>query len=340
MPVVETGSTAVPTVPLPLGVGILGCADIALGRFLPVLARSEKARLVAIASRDADRALEVAGRFGCHATGYRELLRSDRVDLVYIPLANHLHEEWVIEALNHGKHVLCEKPLGLSPDSVNRMLDAADRNGVLLYENLMYLRHPQHAMIKAMLEAGRIGAVTGLSCEFTFPGPAPGNFRLDPRQGGGAFHDLNRYPLSAAGYFLKGALSEIVSCETAWQGELLSSMDAQARTTDGERFTFSIAFDRPYRCCYEIFGATGSLRLERAFTSPADLECRLDIRADGGCETILMPARDHFLLTLDHVAGLIKRGGDFSGEHQRWRELAVSADRFLRHATLQRGHHE
>jgi NDP-hexose-3-ketoreductase len=260
---------------------------------------------------------------------FRELLRSDLIDLVYLPLPNHLHEEWAITAMSQGKHVLCEKPLGLSLESVERMLDAATRNGVLLYENLMYLQHPQHGRIREMLAAGRVGAVTGLNCEFTIPGPAPGNFRLDPQQGGGAFHDLNRYPLSAAGYFLRGELRNIVRCDIVKQDEMVMSMTTEAYTTANERFSFVIAFGQPYRSFYEFSGTHGSLRLDRAFTPPADHECRLEIRSGGRDETTFMPAHDHFLLTIDHVAALIAGCSDFPAEHERWRGLVRAADRFL-----------
>jgi len=307
-------------------VGVLGCADIALRRFLPAAALSGRVHLAAIASRDRTRAEDVAGRYACRAMDYEELLRSDGVELVYLPLPNHLHEAWVVAALEHGKHVICEKPLGLSLASVERMLSAAARNGRLLFENLMYLQHPQHAIIKSILAAGRIGTVTGLHCEFTFPGPAPGTFRLDPRQGGGAFHDLNRYPLSAADYFLQGSIADMVRCDADWRDGMIMALAVEARTTEDERFSFTIAFGRPYRSFYEIMGTGGWLRLERAFTPPADHPCHLEIHGNGSVETLYLPAHDHFLLTIDHVAGLITDGSDFSTEHQRWRRLAQAAE--------------
>ena len=335
MSAVAVGSACAPAARRLLGIGVLGCADIAVRRFLPAVIQSDRARLVAIASRDCRKASVVAHRYACATSDYRGLLHDEQVDLIYLPLPNHLHEEWVIKAADHGKHVLCEKPLGLSLDSVNRMVDAASRNGVLLYEDLMYLQHPQHGRIKEMLAAGRIGTVTGLHCVFTFPGPPPGTFRLDPHRGGGAFHDLNRYPLSAARFFLRGDVSDIIRCDAIRQDELIISMDSEARTTADERFTFSIAFGQPYHCFYEISGTRGTLRLDRAFTPPADHQCRLEIRGSGGDETMLLPAHDHFRLTIDHVAALIARGTGFSPEHERWRSLAGAADRFLQHARVQ-----
>jgi len=320
-----------------LGIGVLGCADIALRRFLPAVVRSDKARLVGIAGRDSLKASSVARNYACAAMSFTELLQSEQVDLVYVPLPNHLHEEWTIDSLNRKKHVLCEKPLGLSPESVGRMLNAAELNGRLLYENLMYLQHPQHAVIREMLTTGRIGHVTGLNCVFTIPTLKQDNFRMDPTKGGGAFHDLNRYPLSAALYFLNGEIKDIARCDCVRRDDMIMSMELEARTTAGEMFSFSIAFGRPYRSYYEISGTRGALRLERAFTPPADYGCSLDICSNGSRETVIMAQHDHFQMTIDHVADLISEGRDFSAEHERALALAVAADRILRHARDKEG---
>jgi predicted dehydrogenase len=201
----------------------------------------------------------------------------------------------------------------------------------------MYLQHPQHLFIKELLSAGRIGRVTGLECVFTIPGPAAGNFRLDPHQGGGAFHDLNRYPLSAARYFLRAEISAVDRCNVTWGDGMITSMEAEACTAADERFSFVIAFGRPYRSFYEISGTQGTLRLDRAFTPPADHHCLLEIHDSVGCETSRLPAHDHFLQTIDHVAAFIARGNDFSVEHERACSLAYLADRFLQHAHLHKG---
>lgn len=327
--------TTTPGQTRPLGIGVLGCADIAVRRFLPALLASGKARLIALAGRDNRTTSHLARQYQSAAMSYRELLHAEQVDLVYLPLPNHLHEEWALEALKQGKHVLCEKPLALDSGSVERILAKAEEAGLLVFENIMYLQHPQHRLIKKMLTDGTVGAITGLNCVFTIPAPAAGNFRLDPQQGGGAFHDLNRYPLSAARFFLKSDLAEIVHCDATWKNGMVESMNAEAITATGEQFTFSIAFGQPYRSFYEILGTQGSLRLERGFTPPSDHACRLEICGHDGNETILMPAHDHFLLTIDHIAALIANGSDYSVAHEHARSLARMADRFLQQAGAQ-----
>lgn len=327
--------TTTPGQTRPLGIGVLGCTDIAVRRFLPALLASGKARLIAVADRDGCKASHLARQHQSAAMSYRELLHAEQVDLVYLPLPNHLHEEWALEALKQGKHVLCEKPLALHSASVERIVTKAEAAGLLAFENIMYLQHPQHGLIKNMLADGTVGAITGLNCVFTIPAPAAGNFRLDPQQGGGAFHDLNRYPLSAARFFLKGDLAEIVHCDATWKNGMVESMNAEAITATGEQFTFSIAFGQPYRSFYEILGTQGSLRLERGFTPPSDHACRLEICGHDGNKTIFMPAHDHFLLTIDHIAALIANGSDYSVAHEHARSLARMADRFLQQAGAQ-----
>ncbi|OGU14813.1 MAG: hypothetical protein A2076_18645 [Geobacteraceae bacterium GWC2_53_11] len=327
--------TTPPNQTRPLGIGVLGCADIAVRRFLPAVLASSKARLIAVAGRDGHKASHLARQYQCAAMGYRELLQTEQVDLVYLPLPNYLHEEWALEALKQGKHVLCEKPLALNSASVERIVAKAEAAGLLAFENIMYLQHPQHGLIKKMIADGTVGVMTGLNCVFTIPAPAAGTFRLDPQQGGGAFHDLNRYPLSAARFFLKGDLAEIVHCDATWKNGMVEAMNAKAITATGEQFTFSIAFGQPYRSFYEILGTQGTLRLERAFTPPPDHACRLEIYRHDGNETIFMPAHDHFLLTIDHIAALIAGGSDYSVEHEHARSLARMADRFFQQAGAQ-----
>jgi len=276
----ETVEASVPTSERRrLGVGVLGCADIARRRFLPALARCRGARLAAVASRDRARAAAVAAPFGAAATDYLGLLRRQDVDLVYVALPGHLHEPWAVAALEHGKHVLCEKPLALSAAAVERMLATAARRGRLLLENLMFLRHPQHREVAALLAARHPGAPARLRCTFHIPSPPPGDHRLDPERGGGALHDLGRYPLGAAWQLLGGEVVEVARCAVERRAGLVGAVEAEAVTAGGGALAMSIAFGRPYECWYELGAAGGAWRLDRAFTPPADHRCRVDRRA-------------------------------------------------------------
>lgn len=308
-------------------VGILGCSDISRRKFIPALLQSGQAHLAALASRQRDKAAAIVPVTSATPMTYQELVCDPSIDLVYISLPNHLHEEWSIRALEQGKHVLCEKPLALTPASVVRMLEAADSNGRLLYENLMYLQHPQQWAVKELIMSGRIGRVQSLRSEFTFPGPIKGDFRLDPAMGGGAFHDMNRYPLSAALCFLNGRTHHFLRGSAEVRDGLTLSFQADSITECGERFSFLTAFGRPYSSFYEISGERGSIRVDRAYTPPADMENRVSVTAEGRDESFSVPPNDHFLGTIEHVCSLI-RNSRWGEEHARAGALAELAGMF------------
>lgn len=308
-------------------VGVLGCSDIARRKFIPALLKSEQARLVALASRQRDTAAALADGLRLELLTYQELVSDPAIDLIYISLPNQLHEEWSIRALEQGKHVICEKPLGLNATSVKRMLAAAGRQGRLLYENIMYLQHPQHSAVKALLASGRIGRILMLTTEFAFPGPPEGDFRLNPGMGGGAFHDMNRYPLSAARFFLAGQSHHFITGTIEERDGLTMALQAESITDAGERFSFLTAFGRSYRSFYEIVAERGSIRVERAYTTPADRANRIVVMANGRDVSFTAPQSDHFLNTIERVCGLI-RDGQWEGEYQRALELAALADMF------------
>jgi NDP-hexose-3-ketoreductase len=309
-------------------VGVLGCSDIARRKFIPALLKSAQACLAAVASRQPGKAAFCfPPAMSVVTLTYQELVCSPIVDLVYISLPNHLHEELSIRALKQGKHVICEKPLGLSAASVKRMLDVADTHGRLLFENLMYLQHPQHKAVKALIDSGRVGKIISLRSEFAFPGPVDGDFRLDPRKGGGAFHDMNRYPLSAALYFLTGKEHRFCQGSKVVREGLNLSLQADSCTDAGETFSFLTSFHLPYRSFYRITTDRGCIAVERAYTAPADMENRITVTIEGQDESFSVPPSDHFLNTIDFVCGLI-RSGDWQREHQRARDVAELAGMF------------
>ncbi len=311
----------------PVNVGILGVSDIAGRKFIPAILKSKQARLKALASRMPEKLATFKKNTSVELKSYGELLADPVIDLVYISLPNHLHEEWSIRALEHGKHVLCEKPLALSVASAKRMLDAADFNGRLLFENIMYLQHPQHKAVKEFVLSGRIGRVLSLNSEFAFPGPVKGDFRLDSDMGGGAYNDLNRYPLSAALNFLESKKHRFIEGKKETSGGLNISLQAESVTDADEKFSFLTSFGLSYRSFYEITGELGSIRVERAYTTPADMENRIIMMVDCGDHSITVTPCDHFLATIEHVCELI-RLGDWGYNNQNSLELAELAAMF------------
>lgn len=182
-----------------LGWGILGTARIN-EKILPCFANSPRNRLVAIASRELEKARAAGAPFGIpNAYGsYADLLADPAVDVVYVGLPNHLHFEWTRAALAAGKHVLCEKPLALKGDEATELTRLAESSGKKLVEGYMYRHHAQSARVLSLVREGAFGEIRRVQGSFHItvaPGP---NIRTDGRAGGGAIGDVGCYLVNFA----------------------------------------------------------------------------------------------------------------------------------------------
>lgn len=183
-----------------LGWGILGTGAIARS-FAEALTESRTGELRAIASRDRERAARLAadmGGVGAHGA-YADLLADDGIDVVYVALPNNLHAEWAVAAARAGKHVLCEKPLGMDAAEVAAMIAAAREHDVFLMEGLMYRCHPQTAKLLELIRAGAVGEPHLIQATFSFLTRSRPTARLlNPVLGGGGILDVGCYCASMA----------------------------------------------------------------------------------------------------------------------------------------------
>ncbi len=186
--------------------GILGTANIAQAAFLPGL-RAAGGRAAAVAGRDAERTRRYAQQHGIERvhTGYEALLDDPLVDAVYVPLPNALHLPWVLRALEAGKPVLCEKPLGLTAADVDTMIDASRKTGVPLWEAFVFMFRPHFAQIQSWIGDGAIGTLQAVDSHFCFALRTRNNIRLRPELGGGALYDVGCYPVHLATQLFGGA---------------------------------------------------------------------------------------------------------------------------------------
>lgn len=317
-----------------LPIGILGCSDIARRKFIPALGKTKSAVLQAIASSDPVKAAIAHPDLPVEPVSYEALLADPGIRLLYISLPNHLHEEFALRALQGGKHVICEKPLGLSTASVKRMLACAEEKGLLLFENLMYLHHPQHAAVKKVIERGEIGRIRTLRSVFCFPCPGDGNFRLDPARGGGAFNDLARYAVSTAWHFLRGRCHSFSGYALDRNG-LNVAIHGTALTTAQEVFTYSLAFGQSYENSYEIVGEQGKIRVDRAYTTPSEMANHIRVTSGGRDASFTIPPADHFQLMIQDACSMVLSGRGFKEMHTRNLQLADMAEQ------MEKGcHHE
>jgi xylose dehydrogenase (NAD/NADP) len=185
------------TVSQSLRFGILGAANIARA-FAVAVADSDCIKVVAVASRDLEKARTFAQEFGIERAhgSYEAMLRDPDIDAVYIPLPNTQHAEWAIRSAEAGKHILCEKPIAVTAADARAMFDAAHKHGVHLAEAYPYRSQPQTLKTRELLASGAIGRVQWIHATFGFTCTDPNNIRLDPTLGGGALLDAGSYPVS------------------------------------------------------------------------------------------------------------------------------------------------
>ena len=171
--------------------GFIGAGYVASRAMAPAVHAASGAELYAVASRDAARSAELEPVV-VHDS-YRALIEDSNVDAVYISLTNVQHKEWVIAALEAGKHVLCEKPLALNADEVRSMNTVAERHQCLLVEAVWTRWQPRMKRMAQVIQRGDLGDVQSISSAFTFKGDLTGNYRSDPTMGGGALLDVGCY---------------------------------------------------------------------------------------------------------------------------------------------------
>ena len=178
---------------------MLGAADIADRAVLPAITASSNGRLVALASRDSSRAHQLASKhsFERVSAGYEAVLDDADVEAVYIPLVNNLHKQWTLRAIAAGKHVLCEKPLGMDAAEAEEISGAAKAGGVHVMEAFMYRFHPR---MRAFVEKLRDPIYVHATFGFALEGKA--NYRFQAPLGGGALLDVGCYTVSVARWIL------------------------------------------------------------------------------------------------------------------------------------------
>jgi len=299
--------------------GLIACSSIARRRFVPALKRSAHVRLERVGSRDPARAEAFAREVGCAKAGTNEdVLADPDVDAVYISTPIAQHDEWVRRAAEAGKHILCEKTAFRSHALAREMVALCARRGVRLMEAFSFRYHPQHALVQKLLAEGRIGPPKFFHGVLTYPKPAPGDFRLDPERGGGAFYDAGCYPVAAALMTL-GAPPAAVSAQLHLDADT-GVDDAVAITVvfeGGAVAQCAAGFGLHFRSRYSLLGTTGRIELERAYAIPPDRVTGVVLETDAGAERFELPPADVFELMIAEFAAEVESGRrqrDFEGQ--------------------------
>jgi predicted dehydrogenase len=262
--------------------GILGAAKIARTAVAPAIHAAAGSRLVALATRDPDRAgpfRTLVQNLRIHA-GYDALLADPGVDAVYIPLPNHLHVDWCARALAAGKHVLCEKPMAMVAADFDRLQAAQAASGRLLAEAFMILHHPQWHRARDLIADGAIGALQHVEGVFTYRNTDPANIRNRPETGGGALRDIGCYPLAVT-RFVTGAEPVALEARAVLEGGVDTHARARAVFPDFE-LDFRVSMRMALRQEMVFHGTGGWLRATAPFNTTGYGDTRLELRRHAG----------------------------------------------------------
>jgi predicted dehydrogenase len=289
--------------------GVLGVAKIN-DRLLPAFGRTALADLRAIASRSPEKARAAAVAAGvpvAHGT-YEALLEDPDIDAVYIPLPNTLHAEWARRAAEHGKHILCEKPLAPTAAEAKELIAFCAARKVKLMDGFMWPHHPRTAKLRKFLDDGGIGKVERVTGAFTFPLQPlePSNIRLRSDMAGGALLDVGCYPV----YGIRWAFG--AEPVRAWAtARTLHGVDVEMSglvwLADGRVASFDCGFTLPLRGWLEIAGTEGVVHVPDMWLPGSRAE--YTIRREGKPpEEATVEGGDQIVQMLDAFSGAVLRG--------------------------------
>jgi predicted dehydrogenase len=286
--------------------GVLSTANIGTKKVIPAMQQCRFARIDAIASRDLPKAQQAAAKLGiARAYGsYEELLADPEIDAIYNPLPNQLHVPWTIKALEAGKHVLCEKPLGMNAAEAESLLAVQVRTGKKVGEAFMIRTFPQWLRLRELLDSGIIGPLRAIAGHFSYSNVDPKNIRNQVESGGGALMDIGCYLIYAARYAFRALPTRVVSSidrDPEMHTDRLTSvlMDFEAGHAIFTCSTQLVPWQR-----VQFFGTKGRLEIEIPFNAPKDRPTRLNIDIGGdltgsGITTETFPTADQYTIQGD-----------------------------------------
>ena len=287
--------------------GILGVSGHFIKRVLLPLNSVSNIELSGIASRNADKVKKAAKKYNIPQAfeSYEELLADDSIDLVYIPLPNHLHAEWIKKTADAGKHILCEKPLAMNAKEAEDSIKYAESKGVKIMEAFMYRFHPQWKHAKNLTSIGEIGKITSIHTFFSYNNPDPKNIRNILEYGGGGLMDIGCYAISVPRFFTESEPSRVVSTirrDPDFKTDMLTSAILDF---DQVQATFTVGTKTyPYQKV-EIFGTSGNIIVQIPFNTFPDVPAVISVDTKIGVRHIEFGPADHYGIQFEKMAQAI-----------------------------------
>lgn len=257
--------------------GVLSTARIGVKQVIPAFQQGKYCEVTAIASRSEERAKDAAGSLEiAKAYGsYEALLQDPDVDAIYNPLPNHMHKDWSVKAMKAGKHLLCEKPVGLTLREVEEMIAARDRYGVQAGEAFMVKTHPQWLEVRDRVKRGEVGELRLIQGMFSYYNADPENIRNIPEMGGGGMWDIGCYCVTMS-RFLFGeepvSVMALLEFDPVMKTDRLGSVLMEFPSGQSQ---FAVSTQLvPYQRMH-MFGTRGHLEVTIPWNAPNDRPCRV-----------------------------------------------------------------
>ncbi len=287
--------------------GVLGYAGIARKHVIPAIRKAKNAQLTAIASRGREKLGRAVSDFGFQKTyeSYEQLLDDPEIDAVYIPLPNALHKEWAVRAAEHGKHVLCEKPLALTKSDCEQMAEVFENNHVKLMEAFMYRFLPGTRELKRLLDKKVIGEVRHIYSTHRFYLEDKENVRVNEQLGGGSLRDVGCYPINLLGWVLNDYPIAVSAEKTVFQG-VDHALVANLRYKNGVTANISCGFDACSVMLTEINGTKGSILIRESFIDNENPI--LVFYEDGRMESVSVENSDCYQLEVEEFSDAVLHG--------------------------------
>ena len=297
--------------------GILGAAKIARQRVVPAMQKGELCEVTAIASRDLSKAEAAAGELGIpKAYGtYEALLADPQIEAVYNPLPNHLHAPWSIRAAEAGKHVLCEKPIGMNTAEARELMDVRDRTRVIIGEAFMVQSHPQWVRIVELVRSGRIGRLRSAIGAFGYFNVDPANVRNILAFGGGGLMDIGCYPIKTSRMvFGEEPLRVSATMERDANLDGVDVLTSAILEFPSGNCTFTCSMQLAAHQSMVFYGTKGFIAPEIPFNATPGGISRIAIDdgrdlSGGGRVVEEFDACDHYTLQGDRFSRAVREGG-------------------------------
>jgi predicted dehydrogenase len=288
--------------------GVLSTAKIGVEKVIPAMQLGEYSQAVAIASRNKQKAEEVAKQLGLAKAydNYQSLLNDPDIDAIYNPLPNHLHLPWSIRALRAGKHVLCEKPIGLNAKEAEELLAVSKKYPHLkIMEAFMYRFHPQQQKVREIIDGGKIGQLNTMQCFFSYNNRDPKDIRNIAEYGGGGLLDIGCYCISISRLIFGREPERVfgqIEFDPVFNVDRLCSGILDFGIGNSE---FTCATQTYFYQWANILGSEGRIEMEIPYTPPNDRPCKIFLYDHEGREKIVFEIQDQYTLQGDKFSQAI-----------------------------------